>query len=165
MLYSDNEETMPSRKNNYKWLVQCINMINAYEEDARRQEVGGVIAALLYIMPKKRHYTKKKFWIAPLFNDRFRHGFFTASFPNLILEDLRFQNYFRMSATQFEDLLDMIAPRLIRQNVLRESISPPERLAITLRSVRATYLLIRLSNLIKYYIIRLSNLIKYINIV
>lgn len=59
MLYSDNEETMPSRKNNYKWLVQCINMINAYEEDARRQEVGGVIAALLYIMPKKRHYTKK----------------------------------------------------------------------------------------------------------
>lgn len=124
---------MPSKKKNYKWMVQCVNTINAYEEDARRQEIGGVIAALLSLMPTKRHYTKKKFWVAPIFNERFRHGFFAASFPHLLLEDLRFQNYFRMSATQFENLLCMVAPRLIRQYVLREPISPAERLAVTLR--------------------------------
>ncbi|XP_071636696.1 uncharacterized protein [Temnothorax longispinosus] len=90
-------------------------------------------AAAIYLMKKKRKYAKKRFWVAPIFENRDVHSFFFASVPKLILEDIRFHNYFRMTATQLEELLGMVGPRLQKQDVIRQSISPAERLALTLR--------------------------------
>lgn len=38
-----------------------------------------------------------------------------------------------MSKTQFEDLLTLVAPKIIKQTFIRESISPDQRLLLTLR--------------------------------
>ncbi|EZA51442.1 hypothetical protein X777_09711, partial [Ooceraea biroi] len=56
----------------------------------------------------KKRYCKKKYWIAPIFQERKVHGFFHAVLPKLVLEDLRFNNYIRMSATQFEKLTFLV---------------------------------------------------------
>ena len=44
-----------------------------------------------------------------------------------------------MSATQFEELLEIVGAKLQKENIVRESISPSERLALTLRFVLVTY--------------------------
>ena len=45
-----------------------------------------------------------------------------------------FRSWLRMDRLSFEELLDLVTPRIIKQNTLmRESISPKERLAVTLR--------------------------------
>ena len=57
----------------------------------------------------------------------------------MLVRDLRlhdhelFFRYFRMSPTQFEHLVQLVAPSLIKDESRRESIRPPERLAVTLR--------------------------------
>ena len=80
-------------------------------EVVRRRRIAATAAAI-YLMKKKRRYAKKRFWVAPIFENRDVHSFFFASVPKLILEDIRFHNYFRMTATQLEELLGMVGPRL-----------------------------------------------------
>lgn len=59
-------------------------------------------------------------------------GFYHAIF--LIL-DSRFMNYCRMSATEFEELLCLVGPMISKRYVVRDPISAPERLALTLKFV------------------------------
>ncbi|XP_024870596.1 uncharacterized protein LOC112453845 [Temnothorax curvispinosus] len=61
------------------------------------------------------------------------YGFYHAIFPIIILEESRFRNYFRMSPTQFENLLCLVTPFITKQMVIREPISAAERLSLTLR--------------------------------
>ncbi|XP_077257583.1 uncharacterized protein LOC143894819 isoform X2 [Temnothorax americanus] len=61
------------------------------------------------------------------------NGFYHAIFPVIILEEARFRNYFRMTPTQFKELLILIAPFIMKQRVIREPISAAERLCLTLR--------------------------------
>ncbi|XP_018317135.1 uncharacterized protein [Mycetomoellerius zeteki] len=83
---------------------------------------------------EKRSYKKKQYWVAPYLKDRPEHSFYHVSIPKLTIEDgVRFHNYFRMSATQMEELLLIVGPLLIKETVIREPIQPKERLAITLR--------------------------------
>ncbi|XP_067217094.1 putative nuclease HARBI1 [Linepithema humile] len=83
---------------------------------------------------EKRPYRKKQYWVAPYLKDRPEHSFYYVSIPKLTIENgVRFHNYFRMSATQFEELLSIVGPLLIKENVIREPIQPKERLMITLR--------------------------------
>ena len=104
--------------------------------EIRRRRIAAAIAAMYLLKKRKRNrYKKKKFWVAPIFENRNEHSFFFASVPKLILEDIRFHNYFRMSATQLEELLGLIGCKLQKQDFIRQSISPPERLALTLRFV------------------------------
>jgi len=65
---------------------------------------------------------------------------FTMRFLNIVLEDSTFRNYFRMTATQLEDLLQIIGPSLSKQTTsFREPISASERLCLTLRYVIINY--------------------------
>lgn len=82
---------------------------------------------------KKRKYCDKKYTVAPIFQQRKTSGFFTAVLPSLVLEDFRFQNYFRMSATQLENLFILIGSDIVKQHHIREPISVPERIMLTLR--------------------------------
>ena len=57
-----------------------------------------------------------------------------------LLKDLRlsepsdFQNFLRLDATSFDELLKMITPRIEkRNNTMRDAIPPSQRLSITLR--------------------------------
>ena len=40
---------------------------------------------------------------------------------------------FRMSPSQYEELLGFVGPKILRVNARREAISPGERLSVTLR--------------------------------
>lgn len=57
---------------------------------------------------------------------------FTLQFSRSLHES-RFRNYFRMTATQFEELLLMVAPQITKKTVIRKPISAEERLSLTLR--------------------------------
>ena len=51
-----------------------------------------------------------------------------------LLETSSYRNFVRMDVATFEDLLRVIAPRITYQDtVMRQAISPGERLAVTLR--------------------------------
>lgn len=80
----------------------------------------------------KKKY-KKRFWIDPLFERRHEYGFYYASVPRLTPE--KFRNYYRVTATQFEELLNLVAPIITKQTVIREPLPPAERLSIMLRFV------------------------------
>lgn len=115
--------------------VEMPNHITSIiEAEIRKRRVAAVIAVLNYRKKKaKKKYREKQYWVAPIFKDRLEHSFYFASMPKLILEDKRYHSYFRMSATKFEELLNIVGPHLQKQDVVRASITPAERLAITLR--------------------------------
>ena len=62
--------------------------------EIRRRRTVAVLAMMHLLNKKKRLYKKKNYWVAPLFKNHDKHGFFFASFPKLVLEDIRFHNYF-----------------------------------------------------------------------
>lgn len=84
-------------------------------------------------MNLKRKYKKKKFWIDPLFRQRHQYEFFYASVPRLTPE--KFRNYYRMPAELFEELLQLVAPAITKEMLIREPLPPAKRLSITLRFV------------------------------
>ena len=57
-------------------------------------------------------------------------------YEELRSDDKKFFNYFRMSINSFDELLNRLSPLLWKQDTrMRDSISPTERLAVTLRLV------------------------------
>ncbi|KYM99500.1 hypothetical protein ALC62_09752 [Cyphomyrmex costatus] len=91
-----------------------------------------LLGVLVVAVAKKKRCSKKRYWVSPLLQKRFEHGFYNALLPTLRLEDLRFNNYFRMSASEFEDLLMIVGPRLQKMYIVRKPISAAERLSVTL---------------------------------
>ena len=76
-------------------------------------------------------------WVSRLLQQRDHQGIWTSMVPDLLTGNrLRgtFANYFRMDETCFEQLLTQIAPVIRRQDTqFRRSVSPQQRLAVTLR--------------------------------
>jgi len=119
---------------NHNWLIECASIINAHNAYYKRRKQKLVaLAIILMKKQKKERYKEKQFWVAPLFQKRCDHGFYHALLPTLRLEDLRFHNYFRMTTTQFENLLEIVWSHLQKLYVVREPINPAERLSLTLR--------------------------------
>ncbi|XP_011269237.2 uncharacterized protein LOC105259170 [Camponotus floridanus] len=115
----------------HEWTCQLAAIMhNKNEEERRRNRLIAAICINECINLKKK-YKKKRFWIDPLFEKRREHGFYYASVPRLTPE--KFRNYYRMTATQFEELLYLVAPAVTKQTVIREPLPPAERLSITLR--------------------------------
>ncbi|KYN22361.1 Putative nuclease HARBI1 [Trachymyrmex cornetzi] len=116
---------------------KCANILGTAVARAvkmRRIMIATAIMLELQKTQMKRDYKKKQYWVAPYLKDQ-EHSFFHISIPKLIFEDsIHFHNYFRMSATQLEELLTLIGPQLQKMNATRECIGPKERLALTLRS-------------------------------
>ena len=83
---------------------------------------------------RRQNRYKKSIWIRQLFLDREKKG----EFQNLV-RDLRlfdeefFYRNFRMSTTNFEQILSWVAPYISKSSSRRPSTSPAERLIITLR--------------------------------
>lgn len=112
----------------YEWSVKCIDIIN--KELGKRRLLAGIVVLYNLMKFKKK---KRQFWIAEMFKNRKRYGFYHAILPSVRLEDLRFKNYTRMTTIQFEELLLMIGSDLKKQYVVREPINEEQRLIVTLR--------------------------------
>lgn len=91
-----------------------------------------------------QHRRRRRYWVRPSLLARRRYST-TDLMKDLILDDedalnleyrsgAGFRNFFRVSSSTFEQILNMIAPRISRRDThLRKAIAPHERLAVTLR--------------------------------
>ncbi|XP_044593967.1 protein ALP1-like [Cotesia glomerata] len=115
------------------WVYECQKLIQ--ERKIAKMKKKRILAALFLneVGVFKRNYTKKRYWIHPLFKLRDVHGFIEAIFPTLLSFPEKFENYFRMNVEQFEELLGLVVPLISKQNTVRNSISAIARLAMTLR--------------------------------
>lgn len=77
---------------------------------------------------------KHRFWARQIYLDRQQKGEY-----HLLVQQAKhfdaeiFFQMFRMSATQFEELLQLISPYIVKNSLRREAIKPEERLAVTMR--------------------------------
>lgn len=73
-------------------------------------------------------------WVRRIFQERKQKGEF-----HLLVQDMRlfdreyFFRYFRMTVIQYEDVLQLVAPMIMKSGEKREPISPSERLSVTLK--------------------------------
>jgi hypothetical protein len=79
-----------------------------------------------------RRQNKRKHWVHPILRERFSLGPFETLMGELRRDESKFFNYFRMTATTFDDLLGRLDIR-VRDTSFRECICPEQRLAICLR--------------------------------
>ena len=104
--------------------MKKLLLLAAYELDIEEFEYF-----VTTTMPRKH-----RFWVRKIYMDRHQKGEF-----NLLVQQAKhfdaefFFQMFRMSATQFEELLQFVIPYTEKESLRRESIRPEERLAVTIR--------------------------------
>ncbi|XP_066455030.1 uncharacterized protein [Eleutherodactylus coqui] len=77
---------------------------------------------------------KRRYWVHPLVSQRYEKGHFQALYTDLRTHPEKFASFTRMSVEAFDKLLEQLRSGLSFQNTnMRKSISPEERLLITLR--------------------------------
>ena len=83
---------------------------------------------------RRRMRKRRSIWVHAIFQKRKEKGVYHHLVQELKLHEDRFQEYFRMTRLQFQELLQMVGP-LIQKNdtILRESIGPEKRLAICIQ--------------------------------
>lgn len=92
------------------------------------------IALLLLYRRLKRRRAKRLQWVHPINQKRKECGDFYVLFHQLREDPEKFYNYFRMSATTFDELHGRLKDVLQRQDTfMRECIQPEQMLAVTLR--------------------------------
>lgn len=80
---------------------------------------------------KKR---KKRTWVHNINIKRKLYGEFHTLFDDLLRDEAKFFQYFRMTHEKFSNLLNMLRPHIEKNNsTFRESIESTERLALCLR--------------------------------
>ena len=77
---------------------------------------------------------RRKIWVKNWIKKRSIHGAYHQLMKELSCLDVSgYRNFVRMDSTSFETLINMVGPKVKRQDtVMRKAISPGERLAITL---------------------------------
>ncbi|XP_062387121.1 uncharacterized protein LOC134100772 [Sardina pilchardus] len=75
-----------------------------------------------------------RLWVHDINRGRQHYGAFHSLVQELRFDNARFAAYFRLDKCQFEALLRVVAPTISKQNtIMRQAISPEERLSICLR--------------------------------
>lgn len=92
------------------------------------------VALCALVLRGKKPKPQRRFWVHPLVGQRLLKGQFHKIYEDLRLDPKKFFNYFRMSCKTFDELLSIIGPRITYQNTtMRMSVSPKERLSVTLK--------------------------------
>lgn len=101
------------------WAYQCKHIIRQAQINRLRRNRILLTLVLndIAIHKKKNKYKKKRFWVHPLYKLREEHGFFEAVFPTLLSFPEKLENYIRMSASQFEELLCLIGPYIAKKKL------------------------------------------------
>ncbi|KAL1277114.1 hypothetical protein QQF64_023787 [Cirrhinus molitorella] len=87
--------------------------------------------AALYLLWKAEKL--RRFWVHQILQRRTQLGQFHRLLQELHLDDGRFQRYFRLSRSQFDELLSRISERISLQDTnYKHSMPPAERLSICL---------------------------------
>lgn len=98
-----------------------------------KMDVETVLTVILYRRQKRRD-RKRRYWVHPILSHRLTESQYIILYPKLRQFGLKFFNYFRMSIKSFDDLLALINDEIVAdKNAVRYSISPEEKLIITLR--------------------------------
>jgi hypothetical protein len=83
---------------------------------------------------KRRKRKHRRYWIHNICSKRNVYGEFHSLFGNLVQDDAKFFQYFRMTHEKIMELFDILEQDITEQNTtFRESIVPTERLAVCLR--------------------------------
>ncbi|KAB0802472.1 hypothetical protein PPYR_04658 [Photinus pyralis] len=83
---------------------------------------------------EETHHTKKRKWVHEAWRKRETEGEFATLYKELMHDETKFFEYFRMSEECFNILLSKIGPQLKKQDThWRKSITPREQLAVCLR--------------------------------
>ncbi|KAL0151511.1 hypothetical protein M9458_053163 [Cirrhinus mrigala] len=86
--------------------------------------------ACVYLRQKHK---RRSVWVHKTIQARSRHGEYHRLVQELRLDEVRFQQYFRLDRTQFDELLRRVGPLIAKDDTrIRRAISPGERLAICL---------------------------------
>lgn len=97
-----------------------------------------VIAAGAFLLQKNQNDTKKtaRKWISHLIQKREQYGAFNVILKSIDQQPDLLMNFIRMSQDNFNELVDLVYPFIVKQDTnFRKSISPAERLMITLRFI------------------------------
>ena len=82
---------------------------------------------------RKRKRAKRRFWVHPYLKINNDKRLFIAA-KQMTESDDKFRSFYRMSKATFNELLQIVAPLIQKQNTnMRECVSPEERIMITLR--------------------------------
>lgn len=99
--------------------------------------VCSVIIATLLIKKKKKLHARRNrtIWTRHWILNRPKYGAYHQLINELRLSDQNsYKNFLRMDVLSFETLLSMVTPMIKKKDTLmRDSISPAERLAVTIR--------------------------------
>ena len=97
----------------------------------------GALAVLqqIYDEEKKEKLKRKRWWVRPRIARRQQCGAFNALVKEIKVDDPRaFAILVRMDAQQIQYLIDAVSPLIVHKDkVMRDAISPSERIAVTLR--------------------------------
>jgi len=93
------------------------------------------LAVLAFVYSQlPRESSKRRFWIHDVIRKRSELGEYHRLVQELRLDSTRFQQYFRMTPTKFDELLSLVGPLIQREDTsFRKAIEPGQRLAITIR--------------------------------
>lgn len=76
----------------------------------------------------------QKYWVHPINSDREESNKFNIFYENIRCYSENFFEYYKMSISSFDELLEKIRPFIKKQDtIFRNAISPEKRLTITLR--------------------------------
>lgn len=105
-------------------------MINAWQPWKRRK-IAIIAGAALILSDEKK---KKRIWCKEWYKNRNKYSHINLIKELEIDEPGDLYNYLRMDQESFEFLLQLIAPKITRQNTkMRQSVTAKERLLATLR--------------------------------
>lgn len=96
----------------------------------RKVVIAGAAFIFMYLLTEDRKSRKRRWWKTNLYKRR------SSLLVELKSQHIsgQYKNFTRMSPTDFEYLLTIIAPKISRQDtIMRSAISPQDRLALTLR--------------------------------
>lgn len=103
------------------------------------EDMSKMVTMMLLLRRRKKALDQKRkrqrrFWVHPLISQRLSIGHFSILFRDLRNDPEKFFSYTRMSVDTFDALLEVLRPRLMRMTTnMRKSITPEERLIVTLR--------------------------------
>ncbi|CAJ0949759.1 unnamed protein product [Ranitomeya imitator] len=90
-------------------------------------------------MPDEDLQLQKRLWVHPLLLLHGAYGHFTKLYNELRRYPVKFVTFCRLSIPGFDNILHVLRPYLLKQDTcMRLSISPKERLLVTLRQRHLT---------------------------